>query len=653
MILTFLIVALIPTLTVALIASYTASSTIESEVFAKLTAVRDTKKTQITNYFTENEGDLTILISTIQKILNFTSAQSLIDSAHENHEYFQQFIKVYGYYDFFLIDNNGEIFYTVGREADYQTNLLTGRYQDSGLSKLFNQVSKDNRYSMVDFSRYAPSNNEPASFIGLPLHIGEGVSITVALQLSIEKINALMQQRDGMGNTGESYLIGGDLLMRSDSFLDPKFHSVNASFAGNIQNNGVNTEAAKLGLSGKSDNRIISDYNGNPVLSAFTPLDINGIRWVLISEIDVAEAFAPITALYWIICIIVLLAVCVIVLIAILVSASILKPLGGEPLEMQRISKSIAQGDLMVEFENDREPTSVYGAMQKMAEQLRSTMSDIVNDSHNLASLAEQTSSTSLQASNSLHDQQKSIEQVATAIEEMSVSINEVASSAINVASASQAAQIETIKADNKLGETITELNSLDQKISNASEVIQGLESDSRQIGTVLDVIRSIAEQTNLLALNAAIEAARAGEQGRGFAVVADEVRVLASKTQESTENVENMISKLQGASHEAVSVMDASRIVCSDTISNAQATANALESVNNEITNITQLTGVIATAIEEQSSVSGLISQNVTVISDVAQENSVSTEQVSSASHRISHIAQTLSQLTARFKVC
>jgi len=652
LILTFLIIALVPTLTVAFIASYTASSTIEAEVFAKLTAVRDTKKTQISNYFEEREGDITILSSTIQKTLDFTSAQSLINSAHDNHSYFEEFISVYGYYDFFLIDNEGEVFYTVTKEADYQTNLLNGAYQHSGLGQLFQQVARDNRFAMVDFSRYAPSNNDPASFIALPLHTGDGVSVVVALQLSIEKINSLMQQRDGMGASGESYLIGHDLLMRSDSFLDPKGHSVNASFAGDVTNNGVNTEAANLGISGKSGNKIIIDYNGNPVLSAFTPLSIHGIRWVLISEIDVAEAFAPITALYWEIFIIVAIAIFGIVAIALVVSSSILKPLGGEPLEMQRISESIAEGNLMVEFEDGREPTSVYGAMQKMADQLRTVMSEIVNDSHSLASLAEQTSTTSLQASSSLLEQQESIEQVATAIEEMSASINEVSINAVNVATASQAAQKATINADDKLSQTISELGRLDQEIAQASESIQELESDSNEIGTVLDVIRGIAEQTNLLALNAAIEAARAGEQGRGFAVVADEVRNLASKTQESTQNIESMISKLQGTSKKAVEVMDISRDVCTDTISNAQATATAITNVNNEIANITQLTGMIATSIDEQSNVSGEISQSVTVISDVAQENSVSTEQVSSASHMISNIASTLSHLTARFRV-
>ena len=652
LILTFLLIALIPTLTVGFVASYTASSTIEAEVFSKLIAVRDTKKTQIKSYFAEREGDIEILSSTIQKTLDFSSSDSLTRTAHDNHAYFEQFIKVYGYYDFFLIDSNGEIFYTVTKEADYQTNSLTGRYSNSGLSTLFKQVTKDNNFGMSDFSRYTPSNNEPAAFIALPLTNSEGVSVVVALQLSIEKINELMQQRAGMGETGESYLIGSDLLMRSDSYLDPKGHSVSASFSGNVQSNGVDTEAAKLGVKGKSDNKIIIDYNGNPVLSAFTPVDINGIRWVVISEIDVAEAFAPIYALYWNIFIIIVLAVVAIVTVALVISASILKPLGGEPSEMQFISETIADGDLTVAFENGRETASVYGAMQKMAKQLRTVMGEIVSDSHSLASVAEETSASSLQSTTSLQEQQASIEQVATAVEEMSASINEVAKNATNVASASQAAQSSSIEANKKLNQTIDDLGDLDKEISQASDVIQELERDSYEIGSVLEVIRGIADQTNLLALNAAIEAARAGEQGRGFAVVADEVRTLASKTQESTKHIENMIGKLQSASNKAVKVMTVSRDVCEHTISNAHTAAQVIESMNAEINNISKMTEIIATAVEEQSCVSTEISQSITVISDVAHENSVSAEQVSSASNDISNIASSLSLLTSRFKV-
>ena len=652
LLMTFLVLALIPTLLVGFIASYISSASIEKQVFSQLVAVREIKKSQIENYFAERKGDIEVLSATIEKILDFSSTDALNTSVHNNHQYFDNFIKAYGYYDFFLIDEAGEIFYTVTKEADYQTNLLTGRYSRSGLGQLFKKVQNERTFAMSDFSRYAPSNDDPAGFIALPFTTKSGVNIVVALQLSIEKINDVMQQRAGMGDTGESYLIGSDLLMRSDSFLDPKGHSVIASFAGNVKQNGVNTEGAKLGVQGKTGEKIIIDYNGNPVLSAFTPIEINGIRWVLLSEIDVAEAFEPIYTLYWYIIIVVLFFIVVVTSVALIITKSIVTPLGGEPDEMKMISETIASGDLTVSFEDGRVEQSVYGAMKIMANHLLGVVSKIVDSSNSLASSAEETSALSLQSSTSLAEQQSSIEQVATAVEEMSVSISEVAANATNAASSAQSAQQASSEANSKVIQTIDDLGRLDKEICRASEVIKTLETDSHEIGSVLEVIRGIADQTNLLALNAAIEAARAGEQGRGFAVVADEVRTLASKTQESTKNIEEMIGKLQNASNDAVKVMTVSRDVCEQTLSNAQTTADMIQGMDAEIDSITQMTELIAAAVEEQSCVSNEISQSITAISDVAYENSAAAAQVSTAGQEISVIAAMLHQLTQQFTV-
>ncbi|WP_057831002.1 methyl-accepting chemotaxis protein [Colwellia sp. TT2012] len=649
---TFFAIALTPMLLVGFISSYIASSAIENQVFSQLVAVREIKKSQIEAYFDERKGDIEVLSETIQKVLNFSSAEAMNISAHDNHQYFETFINTYGYYDFFIIDDAGDIFYTVTKEADYQTNLISGQYQNSGLGKLFRQVQGNHAFGMSDFSRYAPSNDDPAGFIALPFITDTGASVVIALQLSIEKINEVMQQRAGMGDTGESYLIGSDLLMRSDSFLDPKWHSVTASFAGTVEQNGVNTEGAKLAIQGKTGQKIIIDYNGNPVLSAFTAIDINGIRWGLLSEIDVAEAFEPIETLHRNIFIILLIFVVVIVTVALSITKSIITPLGGEPDEMKSISETIAKGDLTVIFDTEREVQGVYGAMKDMVAQLHRVVSEIIDNSNNLARSAEETSALSLQCSVSLDKQQSSIEQVSTAVEEMSTSIQEVASNAVNAATSAQSIQHSSNEANNRLTQTINDLGQLDNEISGASEVIQTLETDSNEIGSVLEVIRGIADQTNLLALNAAIEAARAGEQGRGFAVVADEVRSLASKTQESTKNIEEMIGKLQRASNDAVKAMTSSRSMCESTLENAHVTAKMIQTMNGDIDNISQMTELIATAVEEQSCVSNEISQNITAINDVAYENSAAATQVSTAGQDISVIASKLNQLTQQFTV-
>jgi methyl-accepting chemotaxis protein len=652
LLITFLAIALTPMLMIGTLTSYISSDVIEKQAFSQLIAVREIKKSQIEKYFAERKGDIEVLSGTIQKILDFNSTTTLNTSAHDNHQYFETFINAYGYYDFFLIDDAGEVFYTVTKEADYQTNLLAGKYQSSGLGKLFRQVQGKQTFGMSDFSRYAPSNNDPAGFIALPFTTKAGVSVVIALQLSIDKINEVMQERSGMGKTGESYLVGSDLLMRSDSFLDPVGHSVSASFAGTVKQNGVNTESAKLAIQGNTGQKIIIDYNGNPVLSAYTAIELNGIRWGVLSEIDVAEAFEHIQSLYWDILIIILLFIVVIVAVALFITKSITTPLGGEPDEMKSISEAIATGDLTVVFDPEREMQGVYGAMKGMVNHLSEVVSQIMNNSNHLASSAEETSALSLQSSISLGAQQSNIEQVATAVEEMSMSINEVASNASNAATSAQSAKQSSTEANHKLTQTIDDLGTLDTEISGASGVIQTLEADSREIGSVLEVIRGIADQTNLLALNAAIEAARAGEQGRGFAVVADEVRTLASKTQESTKNIEVMIGKLQSASNDAVKAMMISREVCEHTLSNAHTTAEMIQIMDGEIESITQMTELIATAVEEQSCVSNEVSQKITAISDVAYENSAAASQVSMSGQDISVIASQLNQLTQAFKV-
>jgi methyl-accepting chemotaxis protein len=440
--------------------------------------------------------------------------------------------------------------------------------------------------------------------------------------------------------------------MRSDSFLDPKAHSVKASFAGNVKQNGVDTEAVKLALSGETGNKIIDDYNSNPVLSSYTPININGIKWVLLAEIDVAEAFLPVYKMYKNIFYIIVLCVLCIIIIALLTAKSILKPLGGEPTEMQKISETIADGDLMISFIEHSNHSSVYAAMQRMTTHLRNVISEIIHDSNNLTHVAMETSALSLQSSTSLQNQKSNIAQIATAVEQMSVSINEVSHNAANVAYSAQKASSSSGQANTKISQAIDDLNNLGVEIYQANNIIQDLEKDSNDIGSVLEVIRGIAEQTNLLALNAAIEAARAGEQGRGFAVVADEVRTLASKTQESTKNIELMIEKLQKASTDAVKAMEVSQDVCRQTIEKTQDVADVIASMNGEIESITQMTDLIATAVEEQSCVSNEISKNVTAISDVANENSTSAEQVSASSKDISNIAAALNQLTLHFKV-
>jgi methyl-accepting chemotaxis protein len=248
--------------------------------------------------------------------------------------------------------------------------------------------------------------------------------------------------------------------------------------------------------------------------------------------------------------------------------------------------------------------------------------------------------------------QQQETDEVAIAVNEMSASGQEVARNANSAADAAHNADVAADNGRQVVGHTIEAIDSLANEVKEAGAVIDRVEQDSESIGGVLDVIRGIAEQTNLLALNAAIEAARAGEQGRGFAVVADEVRTLASRTQQSTAEIQSMIERLQSGTREAVNVMDQSRQMAENTVGQAAKAGTSLEEINAAVTSIKDLNSQIACSAEEQSSVAEEINQKVTRISDITDQTAAGAQQTSSASNELNQLAETLKSLVGQFKV-
>ena len=250
-----------------------------------------------------------------------------------------------------------------------------------------------------------------------------------------------------------------------------------------------------------------------------------------------------------------------------------------------------------------------------------------------------------------LSRQQTETEQVATAMNEMTATVQEVARNAVVAAEAARNADEDAKSGHEVVSKAIQALGGLNLEFERATEVMRKLANDSTSIGSVLAVIREIADQTNLLALNAAIEAARAGEQGRGFAVVADEVRTLASRTQQSTREIEGIIEQLQGRSKQAVQVMDASRTAVRQCVEQAAQADNALDIITSRVTVIDQMNAQIASAAEEQSKVAEEINRNVVNISHVTEESTEAARQAEQASRRLSDVSNELANYCSLFK--
>lgn len=285
-------------------------------------------------------------------------------------------------------------------------------------------------------------------------------------------------------------------------------------------------------------------------------------------------------------------------------------------------------------------------------EKLHSIISQVVSDSSNLVGVASHLNTISESSNQSALNQQAQIEQVATAMNEMSATATKVATNARSAADSAQSADNDVNSGMEIVAQTVTSINSLASEVERANDVIRTLQSDSEGIGSVLDVIRGIAEQTNLLALNAAIEAARAGEQGRGFAVVADEVRTLASRTQESTEEIQKMIERLQSGANDAVDVMEESHIQAKNSVDQASKTGEALQKITSAVNTINQMNLEISNAAEQQTSVAHEIDVSLNQINQASHESVSNAGEASQESENLNQLASHLQELMKQFKV-
>lgn len=339
-------------------------------------------------------------------------------------------------------------------------------------------------------------------------------------------------------------------------------------------------------------------------------------------------------------------------ILAYFISQTITVPINNAVNAMHDIAQG--EGDLTCRLQQagNNEIAALAGAFNQFAAKVQAMVQQIRSSVEQISTASEEMSSITDQTSKEVIRQQSETAQVATAMNEMTATVQEVANHAALAASSAQSADKQTQDGRKVMQHTLNTIQALAQEVENGALVIRRLSEESTKIGSVLDVIRGIAEQTNLLALNAAIEAARAGEQGRGFAVVADEVRTLASRTQASTLEIQSMIERLQTGARDAVKAMQQGQTQAQQGLTQAAQAESALQTISNSVTNINDMNIQIATAAEEQSSVAEEINRNIVNISQSADATAEGAKQTASAGDELAKLAVRLQTLVGQFKV-
>ncbi len=528
------------------------------------------------------------------------------DNIHaKHHPWFRKLLKERGYYDIFLFNLQGDLIYSVYKELDYATNLNEGQYKSSDLGNAFRAAAKSdapNEVHFFDFKPYAPSHGAAASFMSIPVFDNNTKIGVLVFQMPVDNINALMSSNAGMGETGETLIVGADNLLRNDS----KFTKQN-----DILKTAIKDPVIDQALKGGIHTSISTSYRGQELELMATPLKYKNTNWVMLSVKSTAEINAPFVTLRNQMILSTCLLIIVIGFLGYLFSQTLIKPLNNIVAEMTKVSEgdmdvSVTGTDrsdeigalantLLVFQENLKSRHQLEEANlsdQEIKKQKQQNIEKLIEDfqGHVFVSLDKMS-----EQSENMHAQALSVSEAVSTKSDQVRLMGESSNDALEYVNAASSAGVEMNSAiaeiEGQIHKTKDLVDSATQQALETNSRISGLTEAAEKIGEIVNIIQEIAEQTNLLALNATIEAARAGESGKGFAVVAAEVKGLATQTAKATEEISTQIANIQDET---------------------SGSYEAVQSVAKKIADINEFTSAIASAIEEQGAATNEISRNV-----------------------------------------
>lgn len=651
-------VALMPLIVSNIVAYNSSSTALLKSQEQNLITTRDIKKAQVITFFEERRKDLGILAENggtsytfyqfvdyyeregVNKDGTFNIKSSEYSTLYEIAEIFRSYEKQYGYDDVYLIDKEqGYVMYSNEKKSDLGANLKSGSLKDSGLGKLYRAILQKQEFTFIDYAKYEPDDNNPHAFMGMPIYDAGEFSGILAVKISAEPINKILHNRAGTGRTSDTYIVGENKLLRSDMYLNPE-QGINHSYATNTP---IDNEAIRKGLAGESGFIHLDGFLGYETLTSYAPMDMYGVKGVILSEIAMTEILEPSSELAKTLGILALIFLIFIAVGSYLFASFFVKPL----TTLSNYLKDIADNkDLtkQIVITGNQEVKSISENLAILVESLevaigeaKSSANDNNEATRKLLGTSDMMNKTMKIELDILSKSTKDGQETKSELLEVKQDMEQTQTNII-------ATQESLDNAQSSLSELVISIqSSADEEVELAHKLTE-LNSDTEQVKNVLTVISDIADQTNLLALNAAIEAARAGEHGRGFAVVADEVRKLAERTQKTLSEINATINVIVQSIQEASEQMNANAKTIEGIASKSHEVEDNLVNSSEIMTTTSQLTNnMVTNTINTVQSTENIIN-DIIKLEEHSKDNAVNVEEIEDEARRLSGLADGLS---------